>query len=267
MNVDLNLWPDKPLETEGDNQGCPSLTPYLLKGEGPFPGIVVLPGGGYMRRADHEGERVARWLNRIGISAFVLNYRVFPFHYPTQLQDAQRAIRMIRYKAAEWQLDPGRVGILGFSAGGHLASTAGTHYDNGDLQAIDPVERQSSRPDLMVLCYPVITMGIYAHEGSKVALLGDRKDDPRWVSLLSNETQITDDTPPTFLWHTVDDQGVPVENSLLFAESLRRHRVPFELHLFENGQHGLGLAEEHPEARAWPTLCEAWLVRRQFLKK
>src|SRR5690606_22698247 len=173
--MDIALWEDSGTV----------MTPYLLEDDGPHPVVIVCPGGGYGMRAAHEGEPVARWLNSAGVSAFVLHYSVAPAQYPTALREAQRAIRTIRARAAEWRLDPARVGILGFSAGGHLASTAGLHYDSGKPDAADPIERQSSRPDLMVLCYPVITMGEYTHEGSRSNLLGGRRHDPAMIELLS----------------------------------------------------------------------------------
>jgi acetyl esterase/lipase len=264
--MSINLWPNMPLEREGENAGCPSMTPYLLEGEGPYPVMIVCPGGGYRRRADHEGEPVARWLNGLGISAFVLHYRVAPFQYPNALQDALRAIRTVRYYASEWKLDPARVGILGFSAGGHLASTAGTFYDLGNEHAEDPIEQESGRPDLMVLCYPVITFkGEFAHEGSRANLLGERQSDPSMVELLSTETRITPETPPAFIWHTADDEAVGVENAFMFAAGLRRNKIPFDLHIFDSGRHGIGLAGEHREAKAWPSICEKWFKRRGFI--
>lgn len=266
----IKLWPHMenekhPSENMIHNEGCPSVTPYLLEGPARFPIIVICPGGGYGMRAEHEGEPVARWLNRIGVSAVVLNYRVMPYRHPVPLRDAHRAIRLVRHHATEWNLDSSRVGILGFSAGGHLASTAGTRYDSGNPHHTDPVERESSRPDLMVLCYPVITMGELTHEGSRSCLLGERQHDPDFIRLLSNEKQITADTPPVFLWHTVDDEDVPVENAMMFAEGLRDNNVPLDLHLYESGRHGLGLAEQHAEAGSWTMLCEAWLRRRKFI--
>lgn len=261
---DIPLWPDRPMETEAENAGCPSLTPYLLAGAGPRPTVIVFPGGGYIRRAPHEGETIARWLNTLGIAALVLNYHVAPFQHPIPLEDAQRAIRLARQQASAWNIDPARIGVLGFSAGGHLASTLGTHFSAGDPAAPDPVERQSSRPDLLVLCYPVITMGAAGHAGSRAALLGDRERDPDLLALLSNERHVGADMPPAFLWHTADDASVPVENSLLFAAALARHGVPFELHIFEHGAHGLGLGADVPGVQGWPALCAAWLGQRGF---
>ena len=263
MTEIIPLWDDLRLEENGQNESAPSIQPYLLEGPRPFPVMIVAAGGAYARRAEHEAYPVAEWLNSIGISAVVLNYRVAPYKHPIPLSDAKRAIRMVRYKAIDWNLDPNKIGILGFSAGGHLASSAGIHFDFGNPVAEDPIERFSSRPDLMALCYPVLSMGEYTHEGSRLNLLGE-KQEAELVELLSNENQITEESPPAFLWHTADDASVPVENSLMFAAGLRRYKVPFDLHIFESGRHGLGLAEEHPEAREWPRLCELWLRKQGF---
>ena len=247
----------------------PRLTPYLPatpngSGDAPRAAIVVCPGGGYGRRAPHEGEPVARWLNGLGIAAFVLDYRVAPFRHPFPLLDAQRALRTVRHRAAAWRVDPRRVGILGFSAGGHLAATAATHHDAGDPTAADPIDRLSSRPDLLVLCYPVITFaGPARHAGSMRNLLGDAPTEAQQRHL-SGELQVNANTPPTFLWHTAEDAGVPVENSLLFASALGRHGVPFALHVFPQGRHGLGLATDAPGASAWPALCATWLRTLSF---
>jgi acetyl esterase/lipase len=207
---------------------------------------------------------VARRLNSLGVHAFVLSYRVAPYRHPYPLLDAQRAIRTVRNLAERWGVDRRRVGMLGFSAGGHLAATAGTHFDAGDAQAADPVERASCRPDLLVLCYAVITFqGPFRHEGSLRNLLGDNPPEELQL-LLSNERQVNAETPPTFLWHTAEDAGVPPGNSLLFASALARHKVPFELHIFPQGRHGLGLAPDDPRVGAWTGLCATWLKERGF---
>jgi len=245
-------------------QEPPRLEPYLLAGDGPQACIIVCPGGGYWGHAPHEGAPVAQWLNRLGISAFVLFYRTAPYHHPIPLLDAQRAVRLVRSRANEFGVDPDRVGMLGFSAGGHLVSTVGTHFDAGDERASDPVERASCRPDALVLCYPVISFGEFRHDGSRQALLGTDNPPASLVNLLSNELQVTPQTPPTFLWHTANDDGVPVENSLLFAAALSRNKVPFELHIFPDGQHGLGLAQEHPALSLWTKACENWLRAAGF---
>lgn len=264
MRLKIELWTEQVPHALGNGvEDRPTITPYLAPSSQdgqPVPAVVVLPGGGYGHRAAHEGEPIALWLNSLGLHAFVLDYRVAPYKHPVPLLDAQRALRTVRARAEEWNIDVDRLGILGFSAGGHLASTAGTHYDLGDADAVDPIERESSRPDFMILCYPVITMGEYTHQGSRENLLGQQPD-PALVELLSNERQVTTDTPPTFIWHTSDDGAVPVENALLFASALSREKVPFELHSFMTGRHGLGLAEEHAEAKAWPELCARWLKR------
>ncbi|MCC3373926.1 alpha/beta hydrolase [Cohnella sp. REN36] len=259
MNKEWLLWEaGAPHAAGGTDEDRPALTPYLLDGEGRA-AVIVAPGGGYGMRAEHEGAPIARWLNGLGISAFVLRYRVAPYRHPSPLLDIQRAIRTVRGRAGEWGIDPKRIGILGFSAGGHLVTTAATHYDAGRADAEDPIERVSCRPDLLIACYPVVTLqDPHTHAGSRSNLLGDEPD-AALVELLSNETQVTADTPPTFLWHTSDDGGVPVENSLLFAAALSKHRVPFDLHVYAHGRHGLGLAEADEHVNGWPDTCASWL--------
>ena len=255
------LWPaGAPGAVGHEATDIPTLTPYLApKEKATGAAIVVCPGGGYQHLADHEGRPVAEWLNSIGVTAFVLKYRLGPtYHHPAQLQDAARAIRTVRTRAKEWGVDPQRVGILGFSAGGHLAATAGTHFAAGKPDASDPIERVSSRPDLMVLVYPVITMRDSTHSGSKLNLLG-KDPPPELVALLSNEEQVTKETPPTFLVHTMTDAAVPVENSMMFSAALRKAGVPFEFHLYERGKHGFGLAPNDPVLSSWPARCADWL--------
>jgi acetyl esterase/lipase len=259
----LLLWPDGApgaLGTEPVDK--PKITVYRAPADRATGGaVVVCPGGGYqVVAADHEGKQVAEWLNSLGVSAFVLQYRLGPrYHHPAPLQDAQRAIRIVRTRAQEWSVDPKRVGILGFSAGGHLASTAATHFDDGRPDAADPVDRHGSRPDFAVLCYPVISLhDPTAHAGSRRNLLGDPAD-PALVELMSNERQVTARTPPAFLWHTADDGAVPVANSLLFFEALTKAGVPGELHVFPHGRHGVGLAAGDPSLSQWPRLCAVWM--------
>ncbi|MFN0109184.1 MAG: alpha/beta hydrolase [Blastocatellia bacterium] len=229
--------------------------------------IVVCPGGGYGALAAHEGHDIAVWLNSIGVTAVVLKYRLgrFGYRHPVMMQDAQRAIRTTRAKAAEWKIDPNRIGIMGFSAGGHLTSTAATHFDAGDANSTDPIEKQSSRPDVAILCYAVITMtDPFTHAGSRKNLLGDTPS-PELINLLSNEKQVTEKTPPTFIFHTEDDKAVPVENSLQFAAALRKANVPYEMHIYETGRHGVGLAPTNPALSTWPKLLENWLRARKFI--
>jgi acetyl esterase/lipase len=264
------LWPDGAPGAFGTaDKDIPTLTPFWpdpAKATGAA--IVICPGGGYGALAPHEGADYARWLNEQGIAGFVLKYRLGSsgYRHPIMLQDAARAIRTVRADAAEWHLDPKRIGIMGSSAGGHLASMAVTHFDQGKPDAPDPIERQSSRPDLGILCYAVITMGEFTHQGSKHNLLGNDPS-PELVRNLSNELQVTKETPPCFIWHTWEDTAVPVENSLQFAAALRKAGVPFDLHIYQKGGHGLGLgtrewdpARRHP----WTRDCEFWLKVQGF---
>ncbi|MBX3744670.1 MAG: alpha/beta hydrolase [Verrucomicrobiae bacterium] len=257
------LWPGAAPGALGTNEtDRPTLTHYPARPPAATgAAVVVCPGGGYGGLASHEGHDYALWLNERGIAAFVLKYRLgsHGYRHPVMLQDAGRAVRWVRAHAATLGLDPARVGIMGSSAGGHLASTLLTRFDNGRPDDPDPVERQSSRPDLGILCYPVITMGQFTHAGSRRNLLGENPG-PDLIDALSNERQVTPHTPPTFLWHTVEDQPVPLENSLVFAQALRAAGVPFELHLFEKGRHGIGLAGGHP----WTVALAAWLAERGF---
>jgi acetyl esterase/lipase len=238
----------------------PKLRPFALKNGRPNPAVIIIPGGSYASRADVlEGTDAAKWLNDIGVSAFVLDYRCAPYEYPVPLLDAKRALRYVRHNAEQFGIDPRRVGVMGFSAGGHLASTLGTKFDSGDPEAVDPIERQSCRPDLLVLCYPVITMGEYTHALSRIDLLGINPDKNK-IELLSNEKQVGKETPPTFIWHTKTDEAVPVENTYLFVEALQKADIPHETHIFPRGKHGLGLAlKRTDEASRWTKFCEKWL--------
>lgn len=266
------LWPQgAPGALGKEDKDIPTLTPYFANPDrATGAALVVCPGGGYGGLAPHEGRDYAMWLNEIGVAAFVLKYRLGSqgYRHPAMLQDAARAVRTVRARAAEWNLDPKRVGIMGSSAGGHLASTLLTHFDAGEPAAQDPVERQSSRPDLGVLCYPVITMGEKTHGGSKRNLLGDTPS-PELVRLLSNELQVTKNTPPTFLFHTAEDRSVLVENSLEFAAALARNGVPFALHVYPKGAHGIGLGTRQwdPAARhPWTGQCALWLKEQGFAR-
>ena len=229
--------------------------------------IVICPGGGYCALAEHEAEPIGEWLNSLGVCVWILRYRLYPhYQHPCMLQDAQHAIRTVKARSEELRLDPNRVGILGFSAGGHLAATAATHFDAGDPGSSDPIARASSRPDLAILIYPVITMQKpYRHEGSYIALLGEHPT-PDLVDHLSNEKQVSKNTPPIALYHTADD-GVAVENSILMATALSAAKVDFELHIYQQGGHGYGLAKHgQPFVNPWTTQCAHWLSARGFLK-
>lgn len=260
------LWPNGAPGAKGNAPiDKPTLTVYPVTGHQKVPtGVLVCPGGGYVHLAmGHEGRQIAAWLNSYGITAFVLRYRLGPkYHYPIELEDAKRGMRYARAHASELGIDPNRIGVWGFSAGGHLASTLGTHFDSGNAQSSDPIERESSRPDFMILAYPVITMeGPYVHKGSRTALLG-RNPKPSLEKLLSNQLQVTKDTPPTFLFQTADDPVVPVQNSVEFFLALRKAGVPAELHIYQHGPHGVGLARNHPALASWPNLLAAWLKER-----
>ncbi len=262
------LWPNGAPGALGDGDlDKPSITPYLAKSPNGT-AVIVCPGGSYMHLAmDHEGVQVAQWLNSIGISAFVLKYRLGPrYHHPVMIQDAQRAIRTVRSKAASLGIQPDRIGIWGFSAGGHLASTAATHFDAVDAQAVDPIDRVSSRPDFAILAYAVISLDSeYVHAGSRKNLLGDSPD-PKLVSELSNDERVTAQTPPTFLFHTTADATVPVENSVRFYLACRKAGVPVEMHIFEKGAHGVGLAPTDATLSAWSGLVANWLRTRGLLR-
>jgi acetyl esterase/lipase len=263
------LWPAGAPGAKGNlPEDIPSIQLYQAPADNASgAALLVCPGGGYEHLAPHEGHDVAVWLNSIGVTAVVLKYRLGPrYHYPAQLEDAQRALRTMRAKASVWRIDPQRVGVMGFSAGSHLASTAATHFDDGEPAAADPIERLGCRPDVAILCYPVITMtDPFAHRGSRTNLLGDNPS-KELIELLSNERQVTDKTPPTFLFHTEDDAAVPVENSLLFAAALREKKVAYEMHIYQHGRHGVGLAPNDPELSTWPNLLANWLRARGFLK-
>jgi len=245
-------------------EDTPTLTVFLPEKNTTKTGVVIAPGGGYAHLAmQHEGEDVARWLNTHGVAAFVLKYRLGPvYHHPIELGDAQRALRMVRMNAKEYGIAPDHIGIWGFSAGGHLAATAGTHYDAGIADSPDPIEREKCRPDFLILAYPVITLlEPNVHGSSRKYLLGDDATQSVLANL-SDETQVTKDTPPTFLFATTDDGVVPVMNSVAFYTALVKNDVPAEMHLFQHGNHGVGLALGNPQLNVWPELLIKWMRER-----
>ncbi len=270
MQTPVPLWPGgAPGALGTSSNDIPTLTAYL-----PDPtnatgaALVICPGGAYTHLAPHEGNDYALWLNQHGVTCFVLKYRLGTsgYRHPAMLNDAARAVRWVRAHADEFKVDAHRVGIMGSSAGGHLAATLLTHFDAGDTNAADVIERQSSRPDLGVLCYAVISMGELTHQGSKDSLLG-RNPPPELVTLLSNELQVTPNTPPCFLWTTFEDRTVPMENTMMFAEALRKNKVPFDLHIYQKGGHGMGLGDRkapfaHPHP--WAGDCLFWLKEQKF---
>lgn len=263
----ISLWPSA--QSSSDNSGQPNksfITIHLPDTPG-TPGtdraaVIICPGGAYQHLAfDHEGVDCAAWLNGFGVAAFVLNYRIAPeHHHPEPLMDAQRALRLVRHNAKKWGIDKEKIGIWGFSAGGHLASTAATHYDAVDESSEDPIERESCRPSFTVLGYPVVTFTEpYTHMGSRINLIGENPDEDL-IKNLSGELQVTPDTPPAFLMHTDADDAVPSENSVHFYLALRKAGVPAELHIFTNGPHGVGLAIDDPILSKWPGLLRNWLI-------
>ena len=265
-----SLWPDLPpgttLRGEGD---VPQLIVTRVESDSPTAAVVILPGGGYGGHAmDHEGYQFAEWFKSLGVSSAICTYRLRGkgnagkgYGHPAPMMDAQRAIQTLRARAQEWNIDPQRIGVIGFSAGGHLCSTVSTHFADADPAAEDPIARVSSRPDFSILCYPVIAFGKpYTHKGSQRNLIG-AEPDAALLESLSNEKQVTENTPPTFLFHTGADTAVPVQNSLDYYLACVRHGVAAELHVFPEGRHGLGLAQQLPGAKQWPDLCADWLRR------
>ena len=249
------LWPNGAPDALGTaEKDIPTLTFFSPdSGRSIGSAVVICPGGGYHHLAKHEGEDYAQFFAMHGVTAFVLKYRLGldGYRHPAMLHDAARALRTVRAGAVAWNINPCKIGVVGSSAGGHLASTLLTHFDSGDSTSLDSVERVSSRPDFGVLCYPVISMGPLAHRGSKRYLLG-KEPVQEFEEFLSNEKQVTRSTPPCFIWHTAKDTSVNVENSLEFARALARNAVPFDLHIYQEGRHGLGLADKYPFTNALP---------------
>lgn len=263
------LWPDGAPGAVGKaDQDTPWLWVYPAEKEiANGTAVVICPGGGYgILAVDHEGTQVAKWYNSIGVTAFVLKYRLAPhYKHPAPMQDVQRAIQYVRANAKEYGLSPKRIGVAGFSAGGHLASTAATHFAAPKADSNDPVEKVSSRPDFAVLAYPVISMTQpFGHAGSKKNLLGDKPDE-ELAKFLSNELQVTPETPPTFIFHTGDDTGVPPENAIAFYSACRQHKVPVELHIYQFGPHGVGLAPGDTAVHTWKNHVHDWLRNSALL--
>lgn len=266
---EILLWSEGAPGAKGDQDGDkPSLTIYPAKGAPSGAAMVICPGGGYWVLAPHEGRDYALFLNAQGVTCFVLKYRLAAhgYRHPCMLWDAARAVRMVRSHAGAWKVDPARIGIMGSSAGGHLSASLLTLSDEGDPEARDPVDRVSSRPDVGVLCYPVITSGEFAHVGSYDNLLGVEAT-PEQRAALSPERNVSPRTPPCFVWHTVEDQAVPVENSMLFASALRRHGIALDLHIYQQGRHGIGLLDTPPFANPhpWSRDLVYWLKVQKFI--
>ena len=251
----MELWNKKNIPLYQENEEIPEITPYIVPDSKSC--IVICPGGGYQHRAAHEGEGYAKWLNENGVSAFVVDYRVAPYKYPAPQYDAMRAVRYARYYAKKYGYSEEKIGIMGSSAGGHLAGTVGTATDEMGYTPLDEIDTVSSKPDFMVLCYPVISLVEFTHHGSRRNLLGEVSE--REAQKLSVDKRVTSKTPKTFIWHTAEDQAVPVENSIMLAKALSEKRVPFEFHCYQNGLHGLGLADEIKGTKEWGNALITWL--------
>ena len=262
----ISLWNDDcvPLYDETiEEQHRPNVISYVVENSKSC--VIICPGGGYAHKAYHEGEPIALWLNSIGVSAFVLDYRVSPYRFPCPQLDAKRAIRYARHNAKKYGYDADKIGILGFSAGGHLAASCGTMLDDLGYQKQDDIDEESARPDFMILCYPVISFVEYGHVGSALQLLGDSATEEE-KSRCSIENCVTEETCPAFIWHTSSDMTVLVENSLRFATELSRNKIPFEIHTFFEGAHGLGLAQDYENIGLWTKLCEKWMKKSNYLE-
>ncbi|MEO6907090.1 MAG: alpha/beta hydrolase [Abditibacteriaceae bacterium] len=266
----LRLWPNDASGALGQEpHDIPTLTPYFPDTKiATGAAMLICPGGGYANLAAHEGEDYALFLNTLGITAFVLQYRLgnHGYRHPAMMQDAARGVRTIRANATEWNIQKDKIGIMGSSAGGHLAATLLTHYDEGNSNSDDSVERESSRPDLGILCYAVITMGEHTHQGSRQNLLGENPS-PEFIEVLSNELHVNAQTPPCFLWHTWEDEDVELKNSLDFVAALQKYNVPFDFHVYQKGTHGLGLADKPPftNVHPWAHDLKFWLQEQQFV--
>jgi acetyl esterase/lipase len=256
----MNLWADGKQPIPSKDGFTPYLELHPVKTDKPRGAVLVCPGGGYTKRADHEGHLIAECFNKAGIHAFVLHYRVAPNRHPAPLSDARRGIRIIRANAGDWKVNPGKIAICGFSAGGHLAASLGVHYGLEDSSPGDDIDKQPARPDALILSYAVLVANKFKHPGSFDNLLG--KGHARELrELMSLERHVDKNTPPAFLWHTAEDPAVPVENSLIFAVRLSKFNVPFELHVYEKGKHGMGLGTEDERVATWSVLCTGWLKK------
>lgn len=263
----IDIWKDLNYGGEAKDGFRPIMDSYLLKGDKKRAAVLVCPGGGYAHTSSREAEPIAIKFNAAGYHAFVLYYSVAPRKHPQPLLDVSRAMNIIRENAEEWNIDADKVAVCGFSAGGHLAASLAVHYDKPYLKNVEGLCDGWNKPDALILSYPVITSGEYAHKGSFNNLLGEDAQ-KEILNQMALETQVTNKVPPTFLWHTYEDSSVPVENSLYFAAALRKNEIPFEMHIYPRGPHGLSLAIEetrgekmqnYPHVSTWMGLCVEWL--------
>ncbi len=252
----IPYWNDEFIESEETEPRIPTITAYPSNSRG---AVVVFAGGGYVMRAEHEGDGYAKWLQEIGITAFLVDYRVAPYKHPAQISDAMRAVSYVRHYADKYGYDKDKIAVMGSSAGGHLAGSVSVHFDKKMYDETDEIDKEDCRPNASVLCYPVIDMFEYRHDGSRQNLLGERTLH-EMKELMSLYKHVSYDTPPAFIWHTSSDQAVPTENSLLYADALSKKQIPYELHIYPYGRHGLGLAEEMPHVAQWTKSLENWLI-------
>lgn len=275
INKSIDIWGKGNYQSEGNDEFRPILDTYILSGEKVRPTILILPGGGYSLTSEREAEPVAMKFNAAGYHAFVLHYSVSPRKHPQPLLDVSRAMCIIRENTEEWKVDPDRIAVCGFSAGGHLAASLGVHYEKDYLFNTSLIKKGMNKPNALILNYPVITAGEFAHKGSFNNLIGEEAEE-ELLEDMSLELQVNKKVPPTFIWHTFEDTSVPVENTLLFATALRKNNIPFELHIYPKGPHGLSLATEEtknqnmnsmPHVATWMELCVQWLNDLAYVNK
>ncbi len=273
IHKSISIWKDTNFFYESTYGFVPTLDTYILEGDKTRPGILICPGGAYAFTSPREAEPIAVQFNAAGFHAFVLYYSVAPKRHPQPIMDLSRAMCILRSHADEWKMDPQKIAVCGFSAGGHLAASLGVHWDKPYLKRVPGIQMDMNRPNALILCYPVITSNQYTHVGSMENLLGDGLSNPELLKEASLELHIHEGTPPTFLWHTFNDDSVPLENTMLFAQGLREKDIPFELHIYPDGPHGLSLANEetddgnmgsYPHVSTWMKLCIEWLKRLKF---
>lgn len=275
INKIIDIWGKGNYQSEGEDGFKPTLDTYILAGEKKRAAVLICPGGGYGFTSEREAEPIAMKFNAAGYHAFVLYYSVEPTKHPQPLLDVSRAMCIIRENAEKWKVDGDRVAVCGFSAGGHLAASLGVHYDKDYLFNTSLIKKGMNKPNALILSYPVITSGEFAHKGSFDNLVGEEAEE-ELLQHMSLELQVNKNVPPTFIWHTFEDTVVPVENTLLFAVALRKNNIPFELHVYPKGPHGLSLATDEtgddnissmPHVATWMELCIQWLGILAFTNK
>lgn len=250
------LWSKEiPYNTE-ELDFVPGIEEYIC--DGSKTAVVIFPGGGYGGKAEYEGKDIAEWLNQNGITAFVVDYRVAPYRHPAEISDGMRAMKYVRYHADKWGIDKDKIYIMGFSAGAHLAGSVSVHYDKKMYEPTDDIDMVSCRPDGTILCYPVIDMLEYRHDGSRWNLFGGNPP-YKMSEFMSLHKQVDENTPKAFIWHTANDGAVPVENSLMYATALSKVQVPFELHIYPDGPHGLGLSDSNEHVAQWKQALINWI--------